>query len=311
MRIKALDCIADLAEKDDRICFIGSDLGQGTLASCFEKYPDRFFMEGISEAHIVGMASGLAKEGKVVFVNTIANFFTRRAFEQICIDVALHNFPVHFIANGGGLVYAPLGPTHTATDDLALMRVIPNMTVVAPCDSREMEKIMDNCLELNGPSYIRVAKGFDPIVSSEDHAFQFGKGIILEDIERNRVCIIETGIMRAVVNEVKTILTRTGITVGHIHLPTLKPMDNELINDLSAHYDFLVTVEEHYRIGGLGDAVFESLCQNEFGPVTKIIKIGLPDKFISHYGSQASLLEQFGLHANQIADRILSLHTRS
>ena len=104
MRIKALDCIADLAEKDDRICFIGSDLGQGTLASCFEKYPDRFFMEGISEAHIVGMASGLAKEGKIVFVNTIANFFTRRAFEQICIDVALHNFPVHFIANGGGLL---------------------------------------------------------------------------------------------------------------------------------------------------------------------------------------------------------------
>lgn len=307
MRIKALDCIGKFAESDERVCFIGSDLGHGTLSPYFEKYPDRFFMEGISEAHIVGMAAGLAKEGRIVFVNTIANFFTRRAFEQICIDVAMHQFPVHFVANGGGLVYAPLGPTHTATDDIALMRSIPNMTVMAPCDALEMEEIMNCCLELKGPSYIRVAKGFDPIVSDADDTFDPLRGIVVDNADSHGVCIIETGVMRAIVNESRQSLARQGIGVGHVHLPSIKPIDDALVKKLAIKYKLLVTVEEHYRIGGLGDAVFDSISRAELSSSAKLVKIGLPDRFISEYGSQASLWESFGLDADQIAEKILRL----
>ena len=132
MRQTCLDMVYQLAKEDERIFFIGSDLGAGTLDQFKNEMPDRFFMEGISEANIVGMAAGLAMEGKIVYVNTIGTFITRRCFEQIVVDAALHNVNVRLIGNGGGLVYAPLGPTHLAIEDLAIMRAIPNMPIVAP-----------------------------------------------------------------------------------------------------------------------------------------------------------------------------------
>ena len=132
MRKKSLDMLYELAKKDERIFFIGSDLGVGTLDNFRTEMPDRFFMEGVSEGNIVGMAAGLALEGKIVYVNTIATFLTRRCFEQVVIDLGLHNVNVRLIANGGGVVYAPLGPTHLAIDDIAIMRTVPNMTIVAP-----------------------------------------------------------------------------------------------------------------------------------------------------------------------------------
>src|SRR5881275_3243224 len=133
MRKTSLDMVYELARQDKRIFFIGSDLGIGTLKQFKAEMPDRFFMEGVSEANLVGMAAGLALEGKIVYVNTIATFLTRRCFEQNVLDLGLHNANVRLIANGGGVVYAPLGPTHLAIDDIAIMRAIPNMTVVAPC----------------------------------------------------------------------------------------------------------------------------------------------------------------------------------
>ena len=142
MRKTALNTVYKLARSNSRIIFIGSDLGYGTLQDMQKELPGQFFMEGISEQHIVGFAAGLAKEGFIPFINTIANFFTRRALDQIIIDVALHNLPVKFLASGGGMVYAPLGPTHTATDDFAHMLAIPNMNVFSPCDAIEMEKLV-------------------------------------------------------------------------------------------------------------------------------------------------------------------------
>ena len=132
MRQMCLDMVYELAKEDPRIFFIGSDLGANTLDKFKEDMPSRFIMEGISEANVVGMASGLAMEGKIVYVNTIATFITRRCYEQVVLDASLHNVNVRLIGNGGGLVYAPLGPTHMATDDIAIMRALPNMTVVAP-----------------------------------------------------------------------------------------------------------------------------------------------------------------------------------
>ena len=137
-----------------------------------EEMPGRAFMEGVSEQHVVGMAAGLAMEGFIPFVHTIATFITRRCFEQVAVDLCLHNLPVRLIGNGGGLVYAPLGPTHLAIEDIAIMRALPNMTVVAVCDADEMKRFMDQTLDWPGPIYIRLAKGYDPIVSRAEHSVQ-------------------------------------------------------------------------------------------------------------------------------------------
>ena len=132
MRKTSLNCVYELAQQDERVLFVGSDLGSGVLDEMKQEFPERYFMEGISEQYIIGMAAGMAMEGFIPYVNTIATFLTRRCYEQVFIDICLHKLPVRLIGNGGGVVYAPLGPTHLATDDIAIMRSIPNMTVVAP-----------------------------------------------------------------------------------------------------------------------------------------------------------------------------------
>ncbi len=164
MRPTSLNCVYELAQKDERVIFIGSDLGAGVLEDFKKNIPDRFFMEGVSEQHIIGMAAGLALEGFVPYVNTIATFLTRRCFEQNVIDLGLHNTNVRLISNGGGTVYAPLGPTHLAIEDIAIMRTIPNMTIVSPADADEMRRFMMQTLDYQGPIYIRLGKGYDPIV---------------------------------------------------------------------------------------------------------------------------------------------------
>ena len=134
MRKTSLNQVYELAKKDKRVLFIGSDLGPDVLLEMKEQMPNRFFMEGVSEQYIIGMAAGLALEGYIPYVNTIATFLTRRCFEQITTDLCLHNLPVRLIANGGGAVYAPLGPTHLAIEDISIMRSLPNMTIISPCD---------------------------------------------------------------------------------------------------------------------------------------------------------------------------------
>ena len=174
MRKTSLNSVFKLAKKDPRVVFIGSDLGAGTLSEMKSNMPERFFMEGVAEQHIIGMSAGLALEGFIPYVNTIATFLTRRCFEQIAVDLCLHDLPVRLIANGGGLVYAPLGPSHLAVEDIAILRTLPNMTIVAPCDADEMERLMSCTLNWPHPIYIRLGKGGDKIISQSHHKFQIG-----------------------------------------------------------------------------------------------------------------------------------------
>ena len=160
MRKTCLDVVYELAKQDGRVVFVGSDLGAGTLNQFREEMPDRFFMEGVSEQNLIGVAAGLAMEGYIPYVNTIATFITRRCYEQVAVDLCLHNLPVRLIANGGGLVYAPLGPTHLAIEDLAIMRALPRMTAVAPCDAEEMRRFVPQTLDLEGPCYIPPGQGW-------------------------------------------------------------------------------------------------------------------------------------------------------
>ena len=186
MRKTALRLVHELARQDERVLFLGSDLGPGTLDAMKQKMPERFFMEGVAESNLIGMAAGLALEGFIPYVNTIATFLTRRCFDQIVIDACLHNLPLRLIGNGGGLVYAPLGPTHQAIEDIAILRALPNMTIVAPCDADEMARLMPLTLNHAGPIYIRLAKGHDPIVSDADVRFEIGRGLRIRSGRRRR-----------------------------------------------------------------------------------------------------------------------------
>jgi transketolase len=286
MRKTCFNLIYELAKKDDRVVYIGSDVGAGTLQAMKEEFPNRFFMEGISEQNIIGMATGMALSGMVVYVNTIATFITRRCYEQVVVDVALHNANVRLLANGGGLAYASLGPTHEALDDIALMRMIPNMTVIAPADSEEMTRLMPQTVDYNGPIYIRFGRGNEEVVSSPP--FEIGRANLMK--EGKRALVITTGITLGIALKVDD------VTV--LHVPTIKPLDEQAIMEWAVVSPKVITIEDHNIIGGLGSAIAELGI-----PVTRI---GVPDEFVEIYGSQESQMKHYGITTEAIEDAISS-----
>lgn len=298
MRQACLDMVHELAKADPRVVFIGSDLGAGALQKMKEQAPERFVMEGVSEQNLVGMAAGLAMSGFVPYVNTIATFLTRRCFEQVAVDLCLHKLPVRLIANGGGVVYAPLGPTHMAIEDMAILRALPNMTVVAPADAREMARLMAASLDWEGPLYIRVAKGGDPVVSREELGFAIGEAIALR--APGEVALLSTGVMTGRALKAAELLAGEGIEAGVLHLHTVKPLDRAAVLAWAARVRLVVTVEEHVLTGGLGSAVLETLSEG-MERLPRVKRLGLPDAFTENYGSQDELLTHFGLQPAQIA----------
>ena len=305
MRRTCLDMVYELAKTDDRIFFIGSDLGGGTLDNFKAEMPDRFFMEGVSEANIVGMAAGLAMEGKIPYVNTIATFITRRCFEQVVVDLCLHNVNVRLIGNGGGLVYAPLGPTHEAIEDMAILRAVPNMTIVAPADADEMRRLMPQTVDYPGPIYIRLAKGYDPIVTTDDVPFRIGKALPMR--EGSDALIVTSGIALKIGLEAADLLGGENISAAVLHCPTLKPLDSEAILRLAGPARAVVTVEEHTTIGGLGSAVAEVIAEADFDRPKRFRRIGIPDTFPDEYGSQASLMERYSINVESVAGTVSTL----
>ena len=305
MRQTCLNMVYQLAKDDERIIFIGSDLGIGTLDEFKEEMPDRFLMEGISEANIIGMATGLALEGKIPYINTIATFLTRRCFEQLVIDLGLHNVNVRLIGNGGGLVYAPLGPTHQATDDIAIMRTIPNMTVVAPADADEMARLMPKTVDHPGPLYIRVAKGYDPVVTNDDNPFEIGKAIPMR--EGRDALILTTGITLRLGLEASDALAEKGLNAAVVHCHTIKPLDIETILQYASAAPVIVTIEEHTVIGGLGSAVAETIAEANFDTPKRFKRIGIPDVFADEYGSQESLMHRYSITTSALVDTVTAL----
>ncbi len=258
-------------------------------------------MEGVSEQAIVGIAAGMAMEGKIPFVNTISTFITRRCFEQIVVDLCLHNLPVKLVGNGGGLVYAPLGPTHQAIEDLSITRVIPNMTVIAPCDAIEMEMLVKESISLKSPLYIRIARGGEKIISNRKEKFQIGKGILKK--KPGKILFISTGVMTQRTLEASKILeTKDGIKSGVLHLATVKPLDKNILKKLIPTVDKIITVEENILAGGFGSSILEFT--SDIFPIylNKISRLGLQDKFVDQYGSQDELCITNGLSAKKIYD---------
>ena len=302
MRRASLNMVHELARQDSRVVFIGSDLGPGTMDGFSREFPDRYFMEGVAEMNMIGMAAGLAMEGFIPYVNTIATFLTRRCFEQTAIDICLHDLPVRLIGNGGGLVYAPLGPTHMATDDFALMRSIPNMTIVSPSDAEEMKSFMAASLDHPGPIYVRLGKGGDPIIHNAEDQFKIGEAV--PKTGPGGILIVSTGVMTAHCLEAREKLGENGHDCAVLHFPTVKPLDDSRLTEYAEGARLVVSVEEHSLIGGLGSAVLESLNQHAGTNVPPVLRLGLPDRFSEIYGSQEEQLEILELDAGGIAARI-------
>ena len=297
MRKVAIAKIHELARRDPRVVFIGSDLGAGVLADMKAEMPDRFFMEGVTEQAIIGIAAGLALDGYIPYVNTIATFLTRRCFEQLAVDVCMHNLPVRLIASGGGAVYAPLGPTHMALDDFALLRALPGMTIVAPCDAPEMGRTMDASLDVAGPLYVRIAKGGDPVVSRAQATFAIGSAIVVE--APGEVLFVGTGVMTTRALDARALLEARGIRCGVVHAHTVKPLDAATIAAATHGVRLVVTVEEHFRAGGLGSAVVEAFA--DLGLATPVLRLGFGDAYAYDFGSQEHVLRVAGLDAPAVA----------
>jgi transketolase len=309
MRKTSLDMVYELAKSDRRVVFIGSDLGPDTLKQLKAELPGQFLMEGVSEANIVTMAAGLAMEGKIPYINTIATFLTRRCFEQIVLDLGLHNTKVRLIASGGGVVYAPLGPTHLAIDDIAILRAVPNMTIIAPADADEMRRLMPQTLDVDGPVYIRMGKGGDPIVSRADLPCEIGKAIRVRD--GSGALILCTGICLQVALAAAEDLANRNISASVLHVHTLKPLDAKAIRENAARVPVVVTIEEHTIVGGLGSAVAEILAEASFNPSKCFQRLGIPDVFPDQYGSQASLMARYDITAEHLVSVVEHLRGRA
>jgi len=304
MRATCLNMIYELAKRDKRVIFIGSDLSPGLLAEMKKGMPERWYMEGVTEANVVGMAAGLAMEGYIPYVNTIATFITRRCYEQVAVDLCMHDLPVRLIGNGGGLVYAPLGPTHLAIEDIAIMRALPSMTVIAVCDANEMVRLMNYTLDWPQPIYIRLAKGGDPIVSRDENGFAIGKAIPMRRARARRsVVLMATGVMTTNCLAAADLLSKDGHDVSVVHVHTIKPLDAETVLEFAQGAELVVTVEEGTRIGGFGSAVTDLLVEKLGAAIPPMLRIGLADAFPQKYGLQEELFEVYGLTPAQIAAR--------
>ena len=237
------------------------------------------------------------------YVHTISTFLTRRSFEQIAIDVALERLPVILVGAGGGMVYAPLGPTHQAIDDFALMRSIPGMFVCAPADPLEMRTVLEMLFLTRVPCYVRVAKGGEPIVTSDLVGLEMGKArpIFLGE----KLAVITTGALLHECIEAASNLLSDGVGVTLYHFPFIEPLDHEAISFLADTHDCLLIVEEHIPQGGLGSAILEFLCDHKISSM--VSRLTLPNTYARNYGTQQEHWKLHGIDGAGIQSTILNI----
>lgn len=301
MRDTFVKTLIDIAKEDKNVHLITGDLGFGVLKPFWEQLPDQFTNAGIAEQNMTSFAAGMALEGKTVFTYSIGNFPTLRAIEQIRNDCAYHNANVKIVCVGGGFVYGSLGMSHHATEDLSIMRALPDVTVLAPGDLVEAEYATRAIYEHEGTCYLRLGRGGEKRIHDKIDDFQIGKAIKIKDGEK--IAIFSSGAIFDEALEASEILVEKGIKPALFTFPTVKPIDRETIEKCAKQYDLIVTVEEHNIIGGFGSAISEILAEL-LGVKSRLLKIGLNDKYSSIVGSQKYLRDTYGMSASKIVDRI-------
>ncbi|HET6214016.1 MAG TPA: transketolase C-terminal domain-containing protein [Micromonosporaceae bacterium] len=284
-----------LAALDERIVCLEADLG-GQSNSFQRQYPDRYFNFGLAEANMVSAASGLAATGLVPFVHTMANFVTARACEQVKLDIAYHRANVKIVASYGGIAGASFGPTHHATEDLAILRALPGMAVVNPADAVETVEALLAAAVADGPWYVRLGRDPTPIVHKRPAGFHLGTaGVLRTGTDVTFVASGQSPVPMAV--EAAAFLAGEGISAGVLNMSTLKPLDAVAVTDALRVTGAVVTIEEHNIIGGLGSAVAEVIAEHGYG---RLVRLGVRDTFVDQGGTYTALLTRYGVSVDAL-----------
>ena len=301
MRTAFIKALVDYARADKRIFLLVGDLGYSVVEPLSEEFPDRFINVGVAEQNMTGVAAGLALSGKIVFTYSIANFPTLRCLEQIRNDVCYHEANVKIIAIGGGFSYGAQGVTHHGTEDLAIMRVLPNMCVVAPGDPVETALATRAIVERPGPCYLRLGKAREPVVHAAPPDFQLGRAITVK--HGDDITVITTGGMLFNVMQAAEQLEQHGISVRVLSMHTLKPLDIEAVMAAAKQTGRIIAVEEHSVIGGLGSAVADVIAESD-NLQTAFKRLGIGDVFSHKVGSQDFLRQAHGLSLQAIIEAV-------
>lgn len=301
MRNAFAEEITHLAQEDSRLVLLSGDIGN----RLFDKFKivdkERFYNCGVAEANMMGMAAGMALSGLRPVVYTITPFTTTRCFEQIRVDVCYHNAPVIIVGTGSGLSYAELGPTHHSLEDLAILRTLPGMRVLAPCDSTELRMALRASLRGDHPTYIRIGKKGEPAIYKQTPPFEIGKVNTLR--KGCDVALLGAGTIMAEVLKAADILAMHGISAEVVSFHTIKPLDTEFLSAAVSRFKLLAVVEEHGLIGGLGSAISEWRTQQNV--TCPQLNYGTPDEFMHEVGSQNYARSKYGLKGENIANGIL------
>jgi transketolase len=301
VRTAFIEELYQLARNDPRIMLVVGDLGFGVVTPFMENLPGQFINAGVAEQNMTGLAVGLALSGKIVFTYSIANFPILRPLEQIRNDVCYHNANVRIASVGGGMCYGSLGPSHHATEDIAVMRAMPNMLVVAPGDPTETHGAVRALIEYQGPAYLRLGRAKEPIVHQKMPEFILGKAITVRD-GRDATFIVTGGLLYNAVCAADE-LAALGIQVRVISMHTVKPLDVEAVRAAASETPAIFTIEEHSVIGGLGGAISEVLMEWQERP-KHFKRIGLNGNFSDIVGDQDYLRAQYGLDVAGIVSTV-------
>lgn len=300
MRDGFIRSVLELAKQDRDVEIVTGDLGFGVLKPFWESCPDQFINAGIAEQNMTAMAAGMALEGKKVFTYSIGNFPTMRCLEQIRNDCAYHGANVNIVCIGGGFVYGSLGMSHHATEDLAVMRALPDVAVFAPADKIEAAAVAKAVVDYPGTCYIRLGRGGEPIARERIDDFQIGKAVPVR--QGRKVAIFTAGDIYGEAAKAVALLEEKGIHPTVYTFPTVKPLDADTVRSCADSHELIVTCEEHNIAGGLGTAVAEVLA--EYQSKAKLLRLGIVGSYCTDVGDQNHLRRKYGLCGDQIAQRI-------
>lgn len=303
MRNHLINKITELAETDERIMLVTADLGFSVIEKFKDKFPNRYINVGIAEQNMAAVAAGLALEGNTVFIYSIGNFPTLRCIEQIRNDICYHNANVKILAVGCGFAYGTLGMTHHATEDLAIMRALPNMKIFTPCDSVSAEAIAEDICNIKGPCFVRLERGGEESIFPATEKFKIGE---LKELKvGENIAIIAIG---TVVNEAlkaAELLQKEDKMISVYSVYSIKPISTAQILKIAENHKYIITIEEHQIVGGLGSTIAEIIAENNIK--VKLIRLGLHDEFTSVVGNQEYLRTIYQIDSEFIINRIRSL----
>jgi transketolase len=302
LRVAFGEAVAELGETDPRIVVLDGDLGSSTRADIFEAaHPDRFYQMGIAEQNLLGAAAGMATVGLIPFVSTFACFAVARALDSVRVLVAQPKLPVKITGGYAGLLAGMTGKTHLMFDDVAIMRAMANMVTICPADEVETRQAVKAAVDHDGPVYLRLTRESGAALFDDTYRFELGRTAQVRD--GDAATVFSTGVHTTRVYEAAELLAAEGIDVKLVHVPTIKPLDEEEVVAAAKATGFVITAEEHTIIGGLGGAIAETLADRYPVPVKRL---GLADTF-GESGPDDALLEKYGLSVSKTADAIRGL----